>query len=150
MAKKARSQSNEPVNWELRLQARLLLRDQHGKVIDVTHEKGRGEYGVEGLKDRSARASDALIRVNELLKLLSFAAENRDEIDACLVQPVLQDVEMELSRVGELGCFIDYVEDLFGNAEGLPLIRKVPSEASSRVTDRKTSGHSLTYLKAVS
>ena len=131
--------SKEVTEAKTMLQIRVLRQNQQGTIRDVTQDDEL-DLGLNDLQERSAQASDCLSRVRELLQLLALAAENREHVEAALVQRVLEEVGMNLEDSGDLGNNVRYTEELFEGAMALSRINGIRPEVI----------HSRTRLKAVS
>lgn len=126
MAKKARLQSNESVERKVMLQIRVLYQDETGKIRDVTQDEEE-DRGLKNLQWMSSGASDGLLRTKELLQLLALAVENREQVDAALVQRVLEEVELAIEDCSDLGSYVHFTERLFEEAMALPYIAGIVS-----------------------
>jgi len=129
---KKSKQAKEQITPRTMLQIRVVRQDEKGTIRNVTHEDDRGGYGLRGLQMRSSCAYDSLLRTREFLGLLELAVENRDHVDAALVRRVLGDVVTELSRGGDLGCYVQYLQELFEGAMALPWINGTSPQCSTR------------------
>jgi hypothetical protein len=136
---KKRKPSKEQNPAKLRLQARVVLRNGHGELFDVT-EDAQG-YGLEYLGQAGANAAEDLSRVDELLQVLALAAENRPTVEAHLVGRILEEVNVILDQSGELASYVRHTHELFEEAEALPLLDK---------TELKKAFRACPLLKAVS
>jgi hypothetical protein len=115
-------QAKEPITPRTMLQIRVVHQDHTGSIRDVTQDDDRGGYGLSGLQMRSSAAYESLLRTRERLDLLSLAVETREQVDTALVRRVLVDVIAELSDGGDLGCYMQYFQELFEGAVALPWI----------------------------
>lgn len=132
MPKTVQQQSKVPFKVKVMLHARVLLRDRSGKISDVTSDKSEFGYGLEDLKGRASHAADQLARIQELLKLLALATENRSNVDADLVRRVLKEVEMGIEDCSDLTNFVHYTQRLFEEAEPLPPVSGLDSAKACR------------------
>ena len=122
MAKTVRlTQPKQSVETKVGLQLRVLFRDRNGKIRDVTRDDEL-DLGLKDLRSRSSAAHLGLIRTKELLQLLALAAENREQVDAALVRRIFEELEHELFPGGDLGDYVSYTEELFGEAVAMPFI----------------------------
>jgi len=125
---KKNNPSKEEGRVQTMLQLRVVLQDKQGSVRDVTHDDEGDGYGLGDLQERSCNASDCLSRVRELLQLLALASENREQVATTLVQRVLEEVDMNLEDMGDLGHYVRYTQGLFENAMALPRISGIRPE----------------------
>ena len=144
---KKSKQAKEQITPRSMLQIRVVRQDEKGTIQDVPHEDDRGGYGLTGIQMRSSCAYDSLLRTRELLGLLELAVENRDHVDAALVRRVLGDAVTELSRGGDLGCYVQYLQELFEGTMALPRITGITPRVfdKSYLSPRKTD-HSLALV----
>ncbi len=70
---------------------------------------------------------DCLNRVRELLQLLTLATENREQVEAALVERIIEEVEVDLVDGGELGDYVSYTQELFEEATAVPFITGIRS-----------------------
>ncbi|UVT18992.1 MAG: hypothetical protein H8K03_14400 [Nitrospira sp.] len=136
---KKNKQSKKLPNAKVMLHARVLLRDQQGKIFDVTNAECG--YGLRSLEQMGSTAVEDLIRVEELLGVLALAAENRPKIDAHLVLRILEEVGVILDESGELASYVRSTQELFEEAEGLPPVSG---------PDKRKGGRTLTLVKSAS
>ncbi|MDH5667767.1 MAG: hypothetical protein OEY86_07140 [Nitrospira sp.] len=107
-------QNNQPC---VMLQGRILLRDQHGVVRDVTHAN---IFGLTYLAEIGGTALHILEQCKKRLALLGLAAENREHVDANLVRLTVEDVQSDLEEGTELASYVGLMQEMFANATALP------------------------------
>jgi len=129
---KKQKHSKESAKIEVRLQTRILFRDRNGGISDVTSDDSEYGYGLEDLKERASQAAYHLIRVHELIQLLTLAAENRSTVDAALVLRVLEEMEIGIEDCSDLSSYVHYTQKLFEEAEALPPVNGADQRKTAR------------------
>lgn len=124
--------SEQPGAAHAMLHARILYRDCHGEVSDMTQDENAYGFGLKSLARMGATAVDELVRIHELLDVLALAAESRGQIDAALVRRVLEEVSTCLARSGELASYVNYTQSLFEEAKALPPLGEAEMEEAAR------------------
>lgn len=128
---KKSKQGKVPMSPRTMLQIRVVHQDHTGAIQDVTQADRRLGHGLKDLQWRADCAADDLIRVNEKLKLLTLAMENRSQIDTDVVRHIVDEVSQRLEVGSDVVSYVHYTQELFEGAMALPRI----SGISPRVFD---------------
>jgi hypothetical protein len=105
---------NEPM---LMLHGRIMFRNNHGEVSDVTHAK---VFGLKNFADAGATAIHILNQLRKRLDLLFMAAEHRSHVDSSLVRLVVEDINLDLMDGGDLAGYVHLTQEMFERSEALP------------------------------
>ncbi len=110
---------------------RLLHPDKTGALCDATLDPDLGGFGLTSLRRQASSAAEGVVKVRELLELLALASEEQSAVPAHLVQRVVSEILIELRKSGEVGSFVQHIDELLEHAEPLP---PVDSPASMSLT----------------
>lgn len=101
----------------LMLHGRILYRDRHGDITDVTEDS---VYALKKFAEDGELAIYILNQCRKRLDLLFMAAEHRSQVDASLVRLAVEDIKTDLGEHGDLNGYIHLTQEMFEHSEALP------------------------------
>jgi hypothetical protein len=119
----------------LMLHGRILYRDRHGDITDVTEDS---VYALKKFAEDGELVIYILNQCRKRLDLLFMAAEHRSQVDASLVRLAVEDIKMDLRNGSELSGYIHLTQEMFEHSEALP---PLPTPTT------RTNGCSLSLIK---
>lgn len=122
----------------LMLHGRILFRDNHGDITDVTEDS---VYALKKFAEDGALAIHILNQCRKRLDLLFMVAEHRSQVDASLVRLAVEDIKIDLEKGSEVSGYIHLTQEMFEHSEALP---PLPTP------DTRNAGRSFTLVKPAS
>lgn len=113
----ARIDTSKKCERLLMLQGRILLRNQGGKITDVTEDSA---YSLEELAEDGSLVIDIIDRCRKRLELLYIATEHRSQIDSSLVRLAVEDLRVDLEQGSVLAGYLHMTQEMFEHSEALP------------------------------